>query len=129
MIIVKANKDSEAGVLPKEEKLAEMATFHEELKKAGALVDASGLQASSQGWRIKFDGSKRTIADGPFTSTTTRDLIAGYTIIEANSKQEAIEWTKRYPNPADGSETEIEVRPLFEMAEFGTGGTEAAGRF
>ena len=90
MIIVKANKDSEAGVMPPEELIAEMATYHEELAKAGVLLDASGLKPSSTGWRIKYSGGKRTIVDGPFTEA--KELIAGYTIIQVKSRKEALEW-------------------------------------
>ncbi len=124
MIIVKATKDSEAGVMPEEKLIAAMATYHEELAKAGALLDASGLQPSSKGWRIKYSGEKRTVIDGPFTET--KELVAGYTLIQVKSKEEALEWTKRFPNPAmkDG---EIEVRQLFELEDFGP--SDAIGRF
>lgn len=126
MIIVKATKDSEAGVMPEEKLIAEMAAYHEELAKAGALLDASGLQPSSKGWRIKYSGGKRTVIDGPFTEA--KELIAGYTLIQVKSKEEAIEWTKRFPNPAvDGKEGEIEIRLLFELEDFGPG--EAIERF
>jgi len=126
MIIVKANKDSEVGVMPEEKLIAEMASYHEELAKAGALLDASGLQPSSRGWRIQYSGGNRTLIDGPFAET--KELIAGYTIIQAKSRQEAIEWTKRFPNPAgDGKEAEIEVRQLFELEDFGP--SEAVERF
>ena len=124
MIIVKATKDSEVGVMPEEKLIAAMATYHEELAKAGALLDASGLQPSSKGWRIKYSGGKRTVIDGPFTET--KELVAGYTIIQVKSREEALEWTKRYPNPylKDG---EIEVRQLFELDDFGP--SDAIGRF
>jgi hypothetical protein len=126
MIIVKATKDSEAGAMPEEKLIAAMAKYHEELVKAGALLDASGLQPTSKGWRIKYSGEKRTVTDGPFAET--KELIAGYTIIQVKSKDEAIEWTKRFPNPAiDGKEGEIEVRQLFELDDFGP--SEAAERF
>jgi hypothetical protein len=126
MIIVKATKDSEAGVMPEEKLIASMATFHEELAKAGALLDASGLQPTSKGWRIRYSGAKRTVIDGPFTET--KELIAGYTLIQAKSREEALEWTKRFPNPAvDGKEGEIEVRQLFELEDFGP--SEAVDRF
>ncbi|MGH8647345.1 MAG: YciI family protein [Gammaproteobacteria bacterium] len=126
MIIVKATKDSEAGVMPEEKLIAEMANYHEELAKAGMLLDASGLQASSKGWRIEYSGDKRTVVDGPFAET--KELIAGYTLIQVKSKEEAIEWTKRFPNPAvDGKEGEIEVRQLFELEDFGP--SEAVERF
>jgi hypothetical protein len=117
MIIVKANKDSEASVMPGETLMAEMAKYHEELQKAGLLLDASGLQASSKGWRIKYSGGKRALVDGPFAET--KELVAGYTLIQAKSRDEAIAWTKRFPNPAgDGREAEIEVRQLFELDDF-----------
>lgn len=126
MIIVKATKDSEAGVMPQEKLIAAMAVYHEELAKAGALLDASGLQPSSKGWRIKYSGDKRTFVDGPFTET--KELIAGYTLIQVKSREEAMEWTKRFPNPAvDGKQGEIEVRQLFELEDFGP--SEAVERF
>jgi hypothetical protein len=126
MIIVKATKDSEAGVMPSEGLIAEMAKYHEELQKAGMLLDASGLQASSKGWRIKYSGAKRTVVDGPFPET--KELIVGYTLIKAKSQQEALEWTKRFPNPTiDGGQCEIEVRQLFELDDFGP--SEAVERF
>ena len=126
MIIVKATKDSEAGVMPEESLIAEMAKYHEELQKAGVLLDASGLQSSSKGWRIKYSGGKRTVVDGPFTET--KDLIAGYTFIQVKSREEALEWTKRFPNPAiGGKDCEIEVRQLFELEDFGP--SDAIERF
>ena len=126
MIVVKASKDSEAGVMPDEKLMAAMATYHEELVKAGALLDASGLQPTSKGWRIKHSGAKRTVIDGPFAET--KELIAGYTIIQAKSREEAMEWTRRFPNPAgEGKECEIEVRQLFELEDFGP--SEAVDRF
>ena len=124
MILVKASKDSEAGALPDEDMIAKMVTYHEELQKAGALVDASGLQSSAKGWRIKYSGGKRTFIDGPFTET--KELVAGYTIITAKSRQEAIEWTKRFPNPSN-EDGEIEVRQMFELEDFGP--SEAIERF
>ena len=124
MILVKASKDSEAGALPDEDMIAKMVTYHEELQKAGALVDASGLQPSAKGWRIKYSGGKRTFIDGPFTET--KELVAGYTIIKAKSRQEAIEWTKRFPNPSN-EDGEIEVRQMFELEDFGP--SEAIERF
>jgi hypothetical protein len=118
MIIVKATRDSEAGVMPDEKLIADMAKYHEELHKAGMLVDASGLQASSKGWRVRYAGDKRSLIDGPFAET--KELIAGYTIIEAKSREEAIEWTRRFPNPAiDNGAGEIEVRQFFELEDFG----------
>jgi hypothetical protein len=118
MIIVKATRDSEAGVMPGESLIAEMTTYHEELAKAGVLVDASGLQASSKGWRVKYAGKQRTVVDGPFAET--KELVAGYTIINVTSAEEALAWSKRFPNPAvDGREAEIEVRRFFELEDFG----------
>ena len=126
MILVKATKDSEAGVMPEEALIATMADYHEKLAKAGVLLDASGLRASSKGWRVKYSGEKRTVVDGPFTET--KELVAGYTIIQVKSREEAEEWAKRFPNPAvDGKEGEIEVRQMFELDDFGP--SEAAERF
>ena len=126
MIIVKATKDSEAGVLPAEADMAKMAEFHEELAKAGALLDASGLRATSMGWRVKYAGEKRTVIDGPFTES--KELIAGYTLIQVKSREEAREWARRFPNPAPaGKDGEIEVRQLFELEDFGSG--DAVERF
>ncbi len=126
MIVVKATQDSEAGVMPDEKALSEMAKYHEELQRAGVLLDASGLQATSKGWRIKYAGQKRTVVDGPFTEA--KELIAGYTIIQVKSKEEAMEWARRFPNPSlDGKEGEIEVRQLFELDDFGP--SEAVERF
>lgn len=117
MLIVKATKDSEAGVLPTEQQLAAMGKFNEDLVKAGVLLAADGLQASSKGARVSFSGSKRTVIDGPFSET--KELIAGFWMIQAKSKEEAIEWVKRVPNegfPEDGA---IEIRQVFEAADFG----------
>jgi len=126
MIIVKATKDSEAGVMPEEKLIAAMAEYHEELQKAGVLLDASGLRPSSTGWRVKYSGEKRTTLDGPFTEA--KELIAGYTLIQVKSKEEAVEWARRFPNPADdGKEGEIEIRQLFELEDFGP--SEAVERF
>lgn len=117
MIIVKATQDSEAGIMPEADLLAEMGAFHEELMKAGVLLDGTGLQPSSKGWRVNYDGDKKTVIDGPFAET--KELIAGYTLIKTNTKEEAIEWSKRYPNPAGrGRKTHIEVRQLFELDDF-----------
>lgn len=117
MIIVKATADSEAGVMPKEPLLAAMAGYHEELAKAGALLDASGLQPSAKGWRVRYSGTRRTVIDGPFTES--KELIAGYTLIQAKSREEALEWARRFPNPAgEGAEAEIEVRQLYELEDF-----------
>jgi hypothetical protein len=115
MIIVKATPDSEAGVQPPESLFAAMATYHEELQKAGALLDASGLHPSSKGWRVQYAGGKRTVVDGPFTEA--KELIAGYTLIQVKSREEAMEWARRFPNPALG-DGEIEVRQLFELDDF-----------
>jgi hypothetical protein len=126
MIIVKATQDSEAGVMPEEKLLAEMVSFHEEMQKAGILRDGSGLQPSSKGWRIKYAGGKRTVVDGPFAET--KELIAGYTLIEVKSREEALAWTMRFPNPGIGGKPcEIEVRQLFELEDFGP--SEAVERF
>jgi hypothetical protein len=126
MIIVKATRDSETGVMPEEKLIADMADYHEELQKAGVLLDASGLQPSSKGWRIKYSGGKRNVIDGPFAET--KELIAGYTIIQVKSREEALEWSRRFPNPAiGGADCEIEVRQLFELEDFGP--SEAAERF
>ena len=126
MIIVKATKDSEKGVMPSEKLIGEMQKYHEELQKAGVLLDASGLQASSKGWRVKYSGSKRTVVDGPFAES--KELIAGYTIIQVKSREEAMEWARRYPNPSvDGGAAEIEVRQFFELEDFGQ--SEAVERF
>lgn len=126
MMIVKATKESEAGVMPPEKLIAEMQKYHEELQQAGVLLDASGLQASSKGWRVKYSGAKRTVVDGPFAES--KELIAGYTLIQVKSREEAKEWARRFPNPAiDGRECEIEVRQLFELEDFGP--SEAVERF
>jgi hypothetical protein len=116
MIIVKATKDSEAGVMPSQQLLTEMGKFNEELVKAGILLAADGLHPSSKGARIRFSGSARTVIDGPFTET--KEIIAGYWLWQVKSKEEAIAWVKRCPNPHDG-ESEIEVRQVFEAEDFG----------
>ena len=116
MMIVKANKDSEAGKMPSEELLSAMGKYNEELMKAGVLVDLSGLQASSKGARVKFSGGKPTVIDGPFAET--KELIAGYWIINVKSRDEAIAWAKRAPAPHPGQDCEIEVRQFFEMEDF-----------
>ena len=116
MIIVKANKDTEAGVLPSEELLTEMGKYNEELVQAGIMLAGEGLQASSKGARVKFSGDKRTVIDGPFPET--KELIAGFWLWQVNSKVEAIEWVKRCPNPT-GAEGEIEIRQIFEADDFG----------
>ena len=116
MILVKASKNSEAGVLPDAKLLAEMGKYNEALIKAGVLLDGNGLQASSKGARVRFSGSKRSVVDGPFTEA--KELIAGYWIFECKSKEEAIEWVKRAPNPMPGEDAEIEIRQVFEMSDF-----------
>jgi hypothetical protein len=117
MMIVKASKDSEAGVMPSEELLAAMAKYNEELVKAGVLLDATGLQASSKGARVKFSKGKVTVVDGPFPET--KELIAGYWMIQAKSKQEAIDWAKRVPAPhGEAVDGEIEIRQVFELDDF-----------
>ena len=116
MIIVKANEDSEAGVLPDEKILAEMGKYNEELVKAGVMLAGEGLHPSSKGARVKFSGPKRTVIDGPFAET--KELVAGFWIIQVKSKEEAIEWVKRCPNPMEG-ESEIEIRQVFDADDFG----------
>lgn len=116
MIIVKASKDSEAGIMPSKELLVEMGKFNEALARAGVLLAGEGLQASSKGARVKFSGAKRTVTDGPFPET--KELIAGFWMWQCKSKEEAIEWVKRCPNPHDG-ESEIEIRQVFEAEDFG----------
>ena|SRR3984957_3523332 len=117
MLIVKASKDSEAGKMPSEELFTAMGKYNEELTKAGVLVDLSGLQSSAKGARIKFSHGKTTVTDGPFAET--KELIAGYWIINVKSRDEAIEWAKRVPNPhGEGQEGEIEIRQFFEMEDF-----------
>ena len=118
MMIVKASQDSEAGIMPDETLIADMTTYNEELAKAGALLDLSGLHPSSKGARIKFSGGKATVIDGPFPGS--KDLIAGYWLIQVKSKEEAIEWAKRVPAPhGEGGEGEIEIRQVFELEVFG----------
>jgi hypothetical protein len=117
MVIVKADKASEAGVLPDEKLLAEMGKFNEELVKAGVMLAGEGLHPSSKGARVRFSGSKRTVIDGPFSET--KELIAGYWLWQVKSKEEAIEWVKRSPNPFPGTDSEIEIRQVFEADDFG----------
>ena len=116
MLLVKASEDSEAGVLPREDQLAEMGRYNEELANAGVLLAGEGLHPTSKGARVKFSGAERKVVDGPFTET--KELIAGYWLIQAKSMDEAIEWVKRCPNPHDG-ESEIEIRQVFEADDFG----------
>lgn len=117
MVIVKATKNSEAGVMPSERLLAEMGRFNEELVKAGVMLAGEGLHPSSKGTRVKFSGGKRTVVDGPFAET--KELIAGYWLWQAKSKAEAIEWVKRCPDPMPGEDSEIEIRQVFEADDFG----------
>lgn len=124
MILIKANADSEAGVMPSQEILTAMADYHQQLVKAGVLLDGNGLQPSSKGWRIEWSGGKRRMIDGPFTEA--KELLAGYTIIQVKSKEEAMEWASRFPNPHN-EDGEIEIRQLFELDDFGPG--EAVERF
>ena len=116
MILVKASKDSEAGVLPDEKLLTEMGKYNEELVKAGVMLAGEGLHPSSKGARVKFSGAKRTVVDGPFTEA--KELVAGFWLWQCRSKDEAIEWVKRCPNPT-GAESEIEIRQVFEADDFG----------
>ncbi|MFN9470136.1 YciI family protein [Acidovorax sp.] len=127
MILVKASPESEAGVLPGEELLAAMGAYHEELSRAGVLLDGVGLKASSQGWRVRYgSGGQRTVVDGPFAET--KELLAGYTLIQVRSREEAMEWARRFPNPrGEGLPAEIEVRPVFELDDFAQG--EGVQRF
>jgi hypothetical protein len=117
MIMVKANADSEAGKMPEEDLIASMATYHEELQKAGVLLDASGLQPSSKGWRVRYSGGKRTVTEGPFAET--KELIAGYTVIQVRSREEAMEWARRFPAPfGEQAAGEIEVRQMYDLDDF-----------
>ena len=116
MVMVKANEDSEAGVMPSEELLAAMGKYNEEMVKAGVMLAGEGLQPSSKGARVKFSGDQRTVVDGPFTEA--KELIAGFWLIQVKSLDEAIEWVKRCPNPMEG-EAEIEIRQVFEADDFG----------
>ena len=117
MVIVKASKESEAGIMPTEELMTAMGAYNEELMKAGVLVAGDGLQSSAKGARVKISGESRSVAYGPFPLTS--DLIAGYWIFEVNSLDEAIEWVKKAPNPMPGQDSEIEIRPFFELENFG----------
>jgi hypothetical protein len=119
MVIVKATEDTEAGIMPSEEMLAAMGRYNEELVKAGVMLDGTGLQPSSKGARVRFKGKRRTVVDGPFAEV--KELIAGYWIIEVASKEEAIEWAKRIPNPmGEEAESEVEIRQLYELEDFGS---------
>ena len=117
MILLKADKNTEAGVMPSEQLLTDMVKYNEELVKAGVMLAGEGLQPSSKGARVKFSGTKRTVIDGPFAET--KELIAGFWLIQVKSKEEAIEWVKRSPNPFPGMESEIEIRQVFEAEDFG----------
>ncbi|HMG71522.1 MAG TPA: YciI family protein [Gemmatimonadaceae bacterium] len=117
MVIVKADKDSEAGVLPDQKLLADMGKYNEELVKAGVMLAGEGLQPSSKGARVRFSGTKRKVIDGPFSET--KELIAGFWLFQVKSLEEAIEWVKRAPNPMPGKESEIEIRQVFEAEDFG----------
>ena len=117
MVIIKASKDSEAGVLPDEKLLTEMGKFNEDLVKAGIMLAGEGLHPSSKGKRVRFSGGKRTVIDGPFAET--RELIAGFWLWQVKSMDQAVEWVKRCPNPMPGTEPEVEIRPIFEAEDFG----------
>ena len=117
MILVKADKNSEAGVLPDEKLLAEMGKYNEDLARAGVLLAAEGLHPTSKGARVRFSGTKRTVIDGPFAET--KELIAGFWLWQVKSKEEAIAWVRRCPNPMPGTESEIEIRQVFEAVDFG----------
>ncbi|MGD9724946.1 MAG: YciI family protein [Nitrospiraceae bacterium] len=123
MIFVKATKNSEAGVMPNQELFTAMMNYNEELVKAGVMLGGDGLQPSSKGARVKFSGSRRTVTDGPFTET--KELVAGFWLWQCKSKEEAIEWVKRCPNPMPGEESEIEIRQIFEADDFGAEFTPA----
>ncbi|KLU20947.1 hypothetical protein EOS_38640 [Caballeronia mineralivorans PML1(12)] len=126
IILVKATEKSEAGALPEDALTSAMATYHEELAKAGVLLDASGFQPSARGWRVRYEGGRRTVINGPFPET--RELIAGYTLIQVRSREEAMEWARRFPSPMGERESgEIEVRQLYELDEIGSG--ESIERF
>ena len=121
MILIKADKNSEAGVMPDERLLTEMGKFNEELVKAGIMLAGEGLHPSSKGARVKFSGSKRIVTDGPFAEA--KELVAGFWLWQVKSKEEAIEWVKRIPNPMPGTETEVEIRQVFEVEDFGDAAT------
>jgi hypothetical protein len=126
MVIVKGNKVTESGLKPDEKLMSDMADYHEQLAKAGVLLDASGLQPTSKGFRVKYSGGKRTVIDGPFTES--KELIAGYTLIQVKSREEALEWAKRFPAPfGEQEDGEIEIRQLYELEDFGP--SDAAERF
>ncbi|NUA30328.1 YciI family protein [Cupriavidus basilensis] len=117
MILVKATQGSEAGAMPDESLFAAMAAYHEQLAKAGVLLDAAGLKPTSAGWRIRYAGGQRTVIDGPFAQS--KEIVAGYTLIQVRSREEAMEWARRFPSPhGDMADGEIEVRQLFELEDF-----------
>lgn len=117
MIIVKATASTEAGVMPEESLLAAMGDYNRQLADAGVLLDGAGLKPTSHGWRIRYEGSERRVLDGPFAET--KELVAGYTLIQVRSREEALEWSRRFPNPhGPGASAEIEVRPLYELDDF-----------
>jgi hypothetical protein len=119
MIIVKATADTEAGMKATDELIAEMAAYHEELARAGVLLDGNGLQPTSRGFRVRYTGGKRAVIDGPFAET--KELVAGYTLIEVKTRAEAVEWAKRFPGPyGKDKDAEIEVRQLYELEDLGT---------
>jgi hypothetical protein len=125
MILVKATADSEAGVMPPERLLAEMGAYHEELAQAGVLLDGNGLRPTSAGFRIHYDGEQRRVVDGPFAES--KEIVAGYTMIQVRSREEALEWARRFPNPSiDGGVAQIEVRQMFELDDFAAPGESPA---
>lgn len=117
MILIKASKESEAGIMPDEKLMTDMGKFNEELVKAGVMLAGEGLHPSSKGARVRFSGDKRTVVDGPFPET--KELLAGYWVWQVKSREEAIEWVKRCPSPMPGTETEVEIRQVFEAEDFG----------
>lgn len=125
MILVKANADTEAGVMPGESLIAAMAAYHEQLAQAGVLLDANGLHPSARGWRVRYGTGRPVVVDGPFTES--KELVAGYTLIDVPSREAAVEWTRRFPHPHGSGPAEIEVRQLFELEDFGPG--DAVERF
>lgn len=130
MIMVRANADTEAGVFPPDvdQLMAQMAAYHEELARAGVLLDASGLQPSSAGWRVQWNGGRQRVVDGPYAES--KELVAGYTLIQVRSRDEALEWSRRFPNPmGEGRQAEIEVRQLYELEDFEQRAIHGAERF
>lgn len=126
MILVKATAQSEAGTMPSERLMAAMADYHEQLAQAGVLLDASGLKPSKEGWRVRYAGNgQRRVVDGPFAEA--KELVAGYTLIQVRSREEALEWSRRFPAPFEGIDCEIELRPLYELDDFAP--SESVGRF